>query len=283
MRWTRQNPARLPNSNIDSVLRFRRPPSAARRPPRAGTPRRPGRPRVASLAALLVVEDEAERDAGAVRPPRIRRLLAVADEVAPSRSTATSPKTPASASSRTRSGAVAAQLDEHLLGVLAAERAARGGRSSVASPSARRSGEAICRTRAERRMLALDDVPARQRLRVVERLLRPCSPATRDPGVAEQLEPLRRPSAPRTPPRGSARARRGARRAPPSSRSAGPRPAPGRPITSHSRSQNSCLATPTTIHPSAAPKFWKGTIDGWAEFGRRGGRSPASRPTCRRT
>ena len=28
---------------------------------------------------------------------------------------------------------------------------------------------------------------------------------------------------------------------------------------------------PTTNQPSAASKFWNGTIDGWAEFGRRGG------------
>ena len=103
MRCTRQKPARLPNSNIDSVFRLRRPTvggaptTSCRNASDVGVAleRRP-------LAALLVVEDEAERDARATGPARVGRLLPVADEVA--RGHPTSPNTPASASSPTRSG-----------------------------------------------------------------------------------------------------------------------------------------------------------------------------------
>ena len=48
----------------------------------------------------------------------------------------------------------------------------------------------------------------------------------------------------------------------------------GRPITAQSRSQKTCFAAPTTNQPSEASKFWKGTIVGCADFGRRGGTKP---------
>ena len=52
------------------------------------------------LAAFLVVEDEADGDAGAAGPGGMRRLGAVADEVA-AHGFQLSPKTPSAASSRT--------------------------------------------------------------------------------------------------------------------------------------------------------------------------------------
>ncbi len=54
------------------------------------------------LAPFLVVENEAERDAGSTGPAWVRRLPSIADEVA--RGHPTSPNTPAWASSPTRSG-----------------------------------------------------------------------------------------------------------------------------------------------------------------------------------
>ena len=45
----------------------------------------------------------------------------------------------------------------------------------------------------------------------------------------------------------------------------------GRPATSQSRSQNFCFAAATTNQPSLAWKFWNGTIDGCAELAMRGG------------
>ena len=43
---------------------------------------------------------------------------------------------------------------------------------------------------------------------------------------------------------------------------------------SHSRSQNFCFAHATVIHPSEAANAWKGTIEGWADSGRRCGFQP---------
>ena len=45
----------------------------------------------------------------------------------------------------------------------------------------------------------------------------------------------------------------------------------GRPIASQRRTQNFSFGAATTIQPSAVWKFWNGTIDGCAEFARRGG------------
>ena len=82
MRWTRQKPTLLPNSNIDSVPRLRRPTAGAA--PDDFLQKRLGLGVALehrTLAALLVVEHEAERESRAARPMGIRRRRAVADEV----------------------------------------------------------------------------------------------------------------------------------------------------------------------------------------------------------